>query len=156
MQGMRGVELCGNGREVLHMRPDNDGLAEIGGLQNVVAAAGCESASHEDRVAAFKQCGQFADGVEQQHAGKRERLQGRAANERHSGAAELFSDGVKTLGLARGENQEEAGVRGRQLSERGDDGIVLIGVAGNCRRHGAGGDPDFRGLGCTEEGCIEE
>ena len=67
------VKFFGDGREVFHVRADDDGLAEIGRLQNVVAAALRQRSAHEDRSGAFKEAGQFADGVEQQNAGQRQR-----------------------------------------------------------------------------------
>ena len=68
---LRSMKLFRDGGEVFHVRTNDDGLAEIGRLQDVVAAALRQRSSHEDHVGYFKERGEFADGIEQQNAGQR-------------------------------------------------------------------------------------
>ena len=50
VERVRDVKLFRDGREVFHVRADDDRLAEIGRLQDVVAAALRQRSAHEDRL----------------------------------------------------------------------------------------------------------
>ena len=72
-----------------------------------------QRAAHEDGVGEREQAAQLADGIEQKHAGERER---RIAGEvgapqmRDSGGFELGGGIVKRGGFARREDQQQAGM----------------------------------------------
>ena len=65
------MEFVRDGREVFHVRTNDDRFAEIRRLQNVVAAALRQRSAHEDDIGDFKERGQFADGIQQQDSGQR-------------------------------------------------------------------------------------
>ena len=71
----RAVKFFRDGSEVFHVRTNDDRFAEIGRLQDVVAAALCQRAPHEDDIGYVKERSQFADGIEQQDSGQGQRLE---------------------------------------------------------------------------------
>ena len=76
------AKILRDGLEVLHVRAHDDRLAEQRRLEDVVAAAYRQRAAHEDHVGQREQAAQFADGIEQQHAGR-----ARAPARRRGGSA---------------------------------------------------------------------
>ena len=62
------LKLGGDRGKIFHVRTHDHRLCEIGGLQNIVAAAIGERSAHEDHVGALEQRGQLADGIEQQNS----------------------------------------------------------------------------------------
>lgn len=130
------------------MRPGQHRDAEGGGFQQVVPAAAREGAPDEDASGRAEERGEFADGVQQKHAGQGEGVRGgqvRATEEGDAAGGELFRGGGEAFGAARGEDEQEAGVSRSEAEEGVEYGVVLVGVAVERGGHGGGGDPDGGG-----------
>ena len=146
----RRPELVRNGLEVLHVRPGDHRLGEKCRLENIVPAAPGQRSAHEDRVRHGKQAAQFADGIQQQHRRKRQRVraaQARAAQVRNPGRLQFPRRRVETLRLSRRQNQQQVRMPRGEFLERRNRHVVFVHVAGAPSgpggRHGAGGDPHF-------------
>ena len=148
--GFGGPEIVGNRLEIFHVGSQNHGLAEEGGLEDVVAAASGESAAHENDVGDGEEAAQLADGVEQEDVRVCVGGERGAADVRDRGVVQLSGDDVEALGLARDEDEEQPGAG--KLAVGGDDGVVLVEIGGVGGRHGAGGDPDGIGAQAIDEG----
>ena len=150
----RRAEFVCNGLEVLHVRPDDHGLGEKCGLENIVPAAAGQGSAHEDRVRHGKQAAQFADGIQQKHRRKRQRFraaQSRAAQVGNPGRLQFPRRRVETLRLSRRQNQQQVRAPRGEFLERPNRRVVFVHVAGRRGRHGAGGDPHFAGPHALEQ-----
>lgn len=139
------AEFRGAFGEIFHVRPGEDGDAEGGGLEDVVAAAAGEGAAHEDGGGDAEKGGELADGVQQEHAGQREGIRRRqlgAAEKGDAAGGEFLAGGGEGLRAAGGEDEEEAGEAGGKGEEGVKDGAVLVGVVRGGGGHGGGRDPD--------------
>ena len=103
-----------------------------------------QRAAHEHHIRQGEQAAQFPDGVEQQHAGKRQRaalVQVRAAQAGNAGLVQFARRRIETLRLARHQNQQQARMPRGKGPEGGNYGVVFVHIAGEGGRHGAGGNP---------------
>ena len=149
-------EIARDRLEILHVGSDHDGDAGDGWLDDVMAATRRERSAYEDNMRAGIETGQFSNGVEQEHAWKRDIRRriagcGAAAAPGEAAGFELACDSIEASGLARRQNQESTREFARQFFERGDDDIVFIDrmlSEAPCliRTGGARGDPHVLGV----------
>ncbi len=148
-------EFIRNRGEIFHVRADDHRFREIGRLENIVASAGGQSASHEDDVGAFEQRGQLADGIEQQYSGV---CSGAGAAERRLRRA---TRGMPARWMAFPQRRRNAsGLRGARIRSRpgrlravnaASTASIFVRIGRLLGRHGAGGDPNGLGLPSIEE-----
>ncbi len=100
--GLGGEKLLLDGREVLHVGPCENGLAERGGFENVVAAPAAEAAADENDASVGVKRAEFAERVEEKNAAP---VVGELGTKREGQAAgaDFLRDGGEALRLARGE-----------------------------------------------------
>lgn len=108
--------------EVFKGGPHDDGNAELGGLEWVVAAAGGEAAANEGDVGDAVDGGQVADGIENEDGGGGDgRGTGRGSGEElrgeqgGSGGGGEGVGGGEVLRVSRGEDEERTKVGGEAL-----------------------------------------
>lgn len=153
--GFVSAEVGGDLREVFHVGAKEERPAEKGRLEDVVAATVGERAAHEHHGVQGEQGSEFADGIEEQHAGEAVETgaggKGGAAHEGDSSVGEFLGDDFETFGLAGGEDQQQTGEARGEFGEGAEDSVVFVDVVGKGWGHGAGGDEDvLRGSGVQE------
>src|SRR5205823_680134 len=127
--GARFQEQTGDVAEVLHVRPERNGLAGECRLEQVVAAGGNEAAAYKDDVRQLEDSRQLADRVEQENLRRLELrrqflvggFESRTTNEAQPRAREQLSDRFKTGRMARGEDQQRSWMRTADLFPRFQD-----------------------------------
>src|SRR5579872_879673 len=102
------------------MQTDEDCHTVLGWLENAVTAARDQTASDERYIGETVKAGQFADGVDEEHAaGQALALPIGALEEVHRGLSKLICYLLEALRVTRGEKH----YRGRMLSEDSFEGV---------------------------------
>ena len=134
---VHGIERRIDLGEIPDIRTVQNGGAELGRLNRVLPAVGCERTSHKDNRGNAVNETQFAHGIGNVDVGRGARqFAARAQPDRQMSGTGDFEDARTALGVARRNDREQPGKRAAQPPMCVDQRSLLTGMRRRCRDDG--------------------